>query len=62
MKEDYIVAYRIKGKMICEKCITIDEIIGLLGKEEDIIMSSDNDKTIYSCERCKKRIERNDVS
>lgn len=56
--KEYIIAYRISGKMVCEDCIQPEEIISLLGKEQDIIMSSGKDKTLYFCERCKKQIAR----
>lgn len=53
---EHIIAYRVNGKMVCEDCVQPPEIISLLGKERDIIMSSDEGEFPYFCERCKKQI------
>ena len=55
-EEGHIIAYRISGKIVCEDCVKAEEIISLLGNEQDIVMSSTKEKSVYFCERCKKQI------
>lgn len=58
MEKEHIIAYRVNGRIVCEECIEPDELIRLLGNEQDIIMSSSKEKICYFCDRCKKQISR----
>ena len=53
-KNEDIVGYRVGEEMVCDECITEDEMDAL--EEGDLILESNKEDGYYFCDRCKKQI------